>query len=346
MELKQFNHMSSWRQDEITIAPHETYTLTFRDTTPNVFIVNNPNEAVLKISIGALPRTDSFEFKVEYNSVETIGQPHGTAYLYLLNDTDREAKVKVFSIETIFNPEILKNMNVTLEGYNIITNTEISGFKEGASLPSGTNNIGKVEMSNNEWTSAKIEEFLNAVKNVKINTEGASFDMSGTTIETAWTETDVLNVLNKLQALVEKENVESWTVSDVSFLKEYIDTLCGYELLTSTNTTGINTVVKDVQDKLTAGKLSSKVLTPNAGTDVSISPDSGYTYFDSIQYMRAIGGDFTFKLKGASSDTSSSLPALTLADGDCFNDFKGKCYGIIVNSAKAGAKLEIVYSQK
>ena len=346
MTIKHFNNISSWRHDDIIIAPHEVYTLNFRDTTPNVFVLNNPNQTTLKIGVNAIPRADSYEFRVEYNSTETIGQPHGTRYLYILNDSDSECKLKVFSIETIFNPEILKNMNVTLEGYNIITNTEISGFGVNASLPSGTNHIGAVNVDNNVWTAGALTELMNAVKNVKINTEGASFDMSGATIDTAWTDTDVLNVINKLQALVEKEDVEVWTASDITLVKNYLSAISDQGTLEASTTQSIKTDSEKISENLEAGKLTSKALTPNVGTATYINPDTGYSYISDIHYMRAIGGAFTFQLKGASGDTTDSLPELTLEDGSVFNDFRGKCYGIIVKSASTGAKLEIVYSQK
>ena len=134
-ELVQFRNLSSWRKNDITISPHEVYTLNVRDTNPNIFIVTNPNMATLKIGISSIPREESYEFKVEYNTTEVLGRPMGTSYLYILNDSSIPVKITVFSIEKEFEAGILKNMNVSLDGYTIESSSEISGIKEGVYLP-------------------------------------------------------------------------------------------------------------------------------------------------------------------------------------------------------------------
>ena len=137
MGISQFTNISSWRKNDITIAPHEVFTLNFNqtNTNPNIFVINNPNQATLKIGISSIPREDSYEFKVEYNTNETMGRPIGSKNIYILNDSSITVKVTVFSIEKEFDPAILKNMNISLEGYTIESSSEISGFKEGIVLP-------------------------------------------------------------------------------------------------------------------------------------------------------------------------------------------------------------------
>ena len=66
--LRQFNNISSWRQHVLTIEPHEVYTLNFRDTLPNIFVLHNPNMSTLKIGISSIPRSDAYEFKIEYDN--------------------------------------------------------------------------------------------------------------------------------------------------------------------------------------------------------------------------------------------------------------------------------------
>lgn len=152
--IKQFNNLSSWRKEEITIEPHELYTLNYRDTMPNIFVIVNPNECNLKVGITNLPRVDSYEFKVDYNSTETVGRPIGTHNLYILNDSSAKAKIIVFSIEKEFDPQILKNMNVSMEGYTLETAAVIQGFADGVSLPADPElldsiaNLKSVHLSN------------------------------------------------------------------------------------------------------------------------------------------------------------------------------------------------------
>lgn len=133
--LSQFDNFSSWRRDELTIQPHEVATLDFIDTTPNVFTISNPNKAFLKVGIGSIPRSDSYEFKVEYNTTETLGRPFGSKKLYIYNDSSIEVKIGVFSIQKEFDPMILKNMNVTLDGYDIVVGTSIDSVAHGVTIP-------------------------------------------------------------------------------------------------------------------------------------------------------------------------------------------------------------------
>lgn len=133
--LRQFNEYSTWRKHDVVIDPHEVYALNFNDSMPNIFVLNNPNTATLKIGISTIPRSDSYEFKVEYNTTETFGRPFGSNKIYILNDSSVEVKINIFSIEKDFDPVLLKNMNVALEGYTLETSTIISGFDERLVLP-------------------------------------------------------------------------------------------------------------------------------------------------------------------------------------------------------------------
>ena len=133
--IKQFPNISSWRQYEFIVKANDVYTLNFRDTLPNIFVINNPNMSFLKIGISTIPRHDSYEFKVDYNSNETIGRPVGTNNLYILNDSPVDAKITVFSIEKEFDPTILKNMNVSMDGHTIDADITISNIVEGLILP-------------------------------------------------------------------------------------------------------------------------------------------------------------------------------------------------------------------
>lgn len=133
--LRQFREYSTWRKHDIVIDPHEVYALNFTDSMPNIFVVNNPNTATLKIGISSIPRVDSYEFKVEYNTTETFGRPFGSAVIYILNDSSVPVKITLFSIEKDFDPALLKNMNVSLAGYTLESSSTIDGVKEGVVLP-------------------------------------------------------------------------------------------------------------------------------------------------------------------------------------------------------------------
>ena len=191
--LRQFPEISSWRKHDITIEPNEVHTLNFRDTTPNIFVLNNPNLATLKIGISAIPRDDSYEFKVEYNTTETIGRPIGTNNLYILNDSSIPVKIVVFSIEKEFDPSILKNMNVSLEGYTLESNSEISGIKEGVKLP--------VHMDDNQHS-----ELVNVMKSIEISGVKTNVSLPMKLNSTQYTEIkNLITSLNDYMAEMQQE---------------------------------------------------------------------------------------------------------------------------------------------
>ena len=142
--ISQFNDFSSWREDKITIEGGEVYRLYFEDTVPNMFLVQNPNGVILKVSIGGIPTTDNYEFLIGTNSSETIGRPKGSRYLYLLNDNSENAIVTVYSIKDTFDINILKNTTVSMDNATVNVDGIVKGFKAGVSIPSGNNDIGNV----------------------------------------------------------------------------------------------------------------------------------------------------------------------------------------------------------
>lgn len=148
--LRQFDNLSSWRKDNITIKAQEMYTMTFLDNKPNQFYIVNSNKSVLKIGIGNLPTADKYEYKVEQNSAEVFGRPESTSKLYILNDSYVSINITVFSVNKEFDPAVLKNMNVVLNFDDFPTvDTKINGFAEGLKLP--------VEIENSEPVPVNIE---------------------------------------------------------------------------------------------------------------------------------------------------------------------------------------------
>lgn len=198
--LQQFPRGSTWTQSDIVINPHEVYTLNFRDTNPNIYVINNPNMSILKIGISSMPRMDSYEFKVDYNTVETIGRPIGSKNIYILNDSSVKVKVRVFSIEKDFDPAILKNMNVSLEGYTIETGTKIEGIMNGLILPTSSPDvieiINQLMKTDSEAGKHNIFDIIKAIqeKETVLNAENV-------TINTVWTANDVGQLMTLFRKL-------------------------------------------------------------------------------------------------------------------------------------------------
>lgn len=190
MSIQQFKNLSSWREDILTIKGGEVFTLDFNDTTPNMFVVQNPNPVSLKISISSYPRTDSYEYKVDGNMTETMGRPISTNKIHILNDGSTDAVVRVYSINDTFDVQILKNMTVALNNATVETDGIIRGFSSGVSLPSGSNSIGNVGF--NDTASVSIENILKYLNTLSSN----SLSIKDNQIGTADNTRDLLQILN------------------------------------------------------------------------------------------------------------------------------------------------------
>lgn len=161
--MSNYNNYSSWREDRITIQAGEVKTIDFLQTSPNMFLVQNPNEAFLKVSISKIPRSNMYEFLVGQNASETLGRPMPTKHLYILNDSSKTADVTVYSVQDTFDMNILKNLSLMVESATFETDGIVKGFQAGVSLPSGTNTLGKIELGDNSKTS--LDTQLEAIKN-------------------------------------------------------------------------------------------------------------------------------------------------------------------------------------
>lgn len=190
--LQQFHNNGKWRVDEITMEGHEVYTQTFLGSmNPNIFILSNPSRSTLKIGISTLPRSDRFEFKVEPNSTECFGRPITTGQVSILNDSDQQIKVILFSMCDDFDPTILKNLNVILEGSQLLVSSSIDYIGNGVCMPVSVTNfsvitslleairdkkvsvaVDTVKVSNLQTTELWLEQLLTVVKNIMLGRKG------------------------------------------------------------------------------------------------------------------------------------------------------------------------------
>lgn len=193
MAIEQFKNSSSWRKYDISINPHEVYHLNFNDTNPNIFVVNNPNLATLKLGVTSIPREENYEFRVEYNTTETLGRPIGTRVLYILNDSVIPVKLHIFSIEKEFDPVILKNMNVSLEGQVLESFTTLNGVKAGVTLPVTIDNNYRILLEEIlESNNGNIDELKNVIKAIKENQ--AVINTENMIVNSVWTS-DLINAV-------------------------------------------------------------------------------------------------------------------------------------------------------
>lgn len=141
------NAVASWRQEEIKISGNALKTMYFSDTTPNMFYLQNPNDVPLLVGITKTPTQTSYEYKVEPNTSRTFGRPIPTSQLYILNTSNKDITVSLFSVNDEFNLSILQNQSISVGDINGTFDGIIRGFSDGVSLPSGNNTLGNVNIN-------------------------------------------------------------------------------------------------------------------------------------------------------------------------------------------------------
>lgn len=140
----------SWRHQRIDISGHGLKTIHFMDTTPNMFMIQNPTDATLYIGITNIPTETHYEWKVNPNTSKTFGRPIACDEVFILNTTSEDVSINLFSVLDRFDLSLLADMTVSLDrsiAAEIKGDGIIKGFGTGVSLPAGTKHIGEVSMS-------------------------------------------------------------------------------------------------------------------------------------------------------------------------------------------------------
>lgn len=191
--LSQFKETSanSWRYDTIHISPYALKTVTFSDTQPNMFLIQNGNNAKLHVGLAQIPTDEVCEFKINPNTSKPFGRPIPCSEIYIRNCSGEEVSINLFSLAGEFDMSILCNSDVDLSIGGM--NTYITGFNE--PLPEGDNNIGSVTVNeavktvglmgenvmqyynadnipsdfNNDVLGFALTQIIDAIKNIKVS---------------------------------------------------------------------------------------------------------------------------------------------------------------------------------
>lgn len=308
--IKQFDNLSSWRKDEVTIESHETCTINFRDTMPNVFIIQNANAATLRVGISNLPRSNAYEFSVDKNTTEVVGRPIGTNNLYILNDSSVKVKILVFSIEKDFDPQILKNMSVSVESGNLETSSVISGFAEGVTLP---------------VTSPAIVDAITAINDLIGTSNNNQQDILSSLANLKGVHMAALN--QRIEALIQETTYNAKTNSILTKL----DALIAGQTQDPTGTAYDATLtvgqkVFDLANKTTYWDLSTDGIT-----------------MKKINFIRCIAGTVKVYLNKQNGDSTWESNMIELQAGDSINDFVGEVTNLVLQGTTADSKADILY---
>lgn len=248
--ISQFPEYSSWREQDINIEPYTLGTMDFLQTNPNIFVIQNPNNASVKVGISKIPTAERYEFQIEKNTTESVGRPIGTHQIYFYNDSSNEISLKVYSLESDFDLSILNNLAINLEHLSIESgNMKLDGFAEGVSLPGGSNEIGRVSLNasqfitftnvlselqniknnlnnyavnnfKNKWTDEKITELFNYINGLPLRwTDEKITELLNAinSISSVWTDEKITELFSKIESISGTGSTESKAESE----KEY-----------------------------------------------------------------------------------------------------------------------------
>lgn len=243
--MRQFNNLSTWREETVVVKGKECFDLNFRDTTPNMFVIQNPNNAELFISISKIPTSKNYEFKVGKNCTDTLGRPTPTNRIYILNNADIDATIKVFSVMDTFDMNILKNFAVSLDSGEMQMDGVVKGFDSDVSLPAGNNFMGYVGLSDSERQS--FADMITSLSNIKTDTNNM-LAIKNNVVNT-W---DCVNkITNMLKGTFSPSSGEVDNVAEI--IKKIIDFPTLSEYLYSKELAGSCDFAADIPDVETVG---------------------------------------------------------------------------------------------
>ncbi len=213
MSLK--NKLSSWRKQVIEVPKRTTKTVNFFDTKPNMIFVQNNYTLPIYVSLDSIPTLSKHDYKIKANYGKCVGRPYGTQQFYIMNDSDIDMTIPIWSIAEEFDFSILQDfsideLNLADESLEALKSDGIiKGFSEGVMLPRGTNEIGSVKI---------LDESLNFLITKLGGQNGYGTNGTLGKIERITDESkgNILSILNNLKGFF---SVAPYVEYDYSFVK-------------------------------------------------------------------------------------------------------------------------------
>ncbi|MGE6604853.1 hypothetical protein ACQKEY_24555 [Lysinibacillus fusiformis] len=141
------NIPATWREKRITLnAGLNEYI--FPDTMPNHIVINNLGASKLFLGVNVIPNNVTYEKAISPHGENMLARQTGTTRCQIYNDGTDSCDIILTSFIAEFNPSAITGNTVTSSNNSGGTgdgNVTIVGFSK--SLPSGSNNIGKVEVT-------------------------------------------------------------------------------------------------------------------------------------------------------------------------------------------------------
>lgn len=141
------NIPATWREKRITLHAGLNEHI-FHDTMPNHIVVNNLGASNLYLGVSVIPDNVTYEKLISPRGENMLARQTGTTRCQIYNDSSDVCDIILTSFVAEFTPSAITGNTVTTgnNGGGVSDgNVNIIGFSK--PLPSGSNNIGKVEIT-------------------------------------------------------------------------------------------------------------------------------------------------------------------------------------------------------
>lgn len=165
---------ASYERRRVTIPAYGVLTMDYTAKRPNYYRVQNLGDTSIYGGTMNIPSPENHDFTVGANKVKMHAEPFARDSLYLYNPGGSPVEVVVLSFAAAFDPVTLAmtEMEIDLSGTVLEARTVISGFN--SPLPSGSNLLGKVQVSNPTDLSPVVS-LLREISDKLTDAEGVSY---------------------------------------------------------------------------------------------------------------------------------------------------------------------------
>lgn len=275
-----------------TVPAFSITTIDYLDTKPNYFRVQNRGTTELYCSTNNMPTTKHYDFAVPGKKMKMFAEPYNRTRLYIFNPSGTDVEVAVLSFQAEFDPLTLALSEIEVEvPSNFETSTAITSFN--ASLPTGNNKIGKVEVTNGP-------------SNVDVNLIKQTTDVIATQFDKLLSKTPGADAINLATIAAGFDLLLTNTSQDnMTNLHSFMPLL---ELITLANT--FNNGARAIEKT-------------NQNAEFVLYDDTAHPTLFTIHMLTNDGaGNLALQFLNTDSSSSADMQTLTLKPGESITDLK------------------------
>lgn len=152
---------NSYQREIVTINGGIAKAFLFKSFKPNVVFIRNMGSAELFVGMDMIPSTSNYDDKIPSSSKQSVARPVTMDSIGLYSTQNATLIIESYAVEDMKPADIPETQPVLISNVNPVNMGDINSIIN--PLPSGTNSIGKVELS------GSIPSGVNNIGKVDIN---------------------------------------------------------------------------------------------------------------------------------------------------------------------------------